>query len=56
MKIVLGLIAFIFITATIYVVIGLSKTEDPAAVKAYIDSRGKKPIPPSIRDEVGKGI
>ncbi len=30
--------------------------DDADQVKAFIDSRGKGPVPPSWRGEVGKGI
>ena len=56
MKIFLALIAFIFITGGVFVGIELSKKDDPKIIKSYVESRGKKPIPQSIRGEIGNGI
>ena len=56
MKIFLGLIAFIFISGAIFVGLALTKDEDPKVIRAYIESRGKDPIPRSMLPEIGKGI
>ncbi|MCC6953097.1 MAG: hypothetical protein IT290_03170 [Deltaproteobacteria bacterium] len=56
MKIFLGLIAFIFISGAVFIGIALSKDEDPKVIRAYIDSRGKEPIPRSMATEIGRGI
>ncbi len=48
--------ALIFAVGAIMVVQMDQEQDDRRAVKSYLDSKGKAPVPPSWRGKIGNGI
>ena len=50
-----GFVIFFIIGAVLYIQMDVEQTNE-AAVSAFVESRGRTPVPPSWRGLVGKGI
>ena len=56
MKAALAIAIGILLIGTLYGFVIYNQSEDPRAVRAFVESRGKSAPPSSIRSEIGKGI
>ncbi|MFN8389167.1 MAG: hypothetical protein U0136_02615 [Bdellovibrionota bacterium] len=52
----LSVFVILFLAGGIMLLQMQTESDDRRAVKRYMESRGKTPIPPSWRSQVGKGI
>ena len=46
----------LFLAGAIMIMQMQNESDDRSAIKRYMDSRGRAPVPSSWRSEVGKGI